>query len=48
MYAVVYIGPNISLEVGVLSRYMLKLGNQNSINTKRVFRYFHGTTYYVI
>ena len=48
MYAMVYIWIDIDDVVGVLSRYMSMLGKENQIDVKRVFRYFHSTTYYAI
>jgi hypothetical protein len=46
MYAMVCTRPDIAHEVGVLSRYMSKLGKENWTKVKRVFRYLHGTTGY--
>jgi hypothetical protein len=46
MYAMVCIGPYIAHAVGVLSRYMSKLGKEHWATVKRVFRYLHGTTGY--
>ena len=48
MYAMVCTRPDISHEVGVLSKYMSKLGKQHWIVIKRVFRNLHGTTNHVI
>ena len=48
MYAMVYARPNIVHAVGVLSRYMSKLGKEHWTVVKRVFRYLHGTTDYAI
>jgi hypothetical protein len=46
MYAMVFTRLDIAHEVGVLSRYMSKLGKENWTTVKRVFRYLHGTTNY--
>jgi hypothetical protein len=46
MYEMVYIRPNISHAVGVLSRYMSKLGKDHWTTVKRVFRYLRGTASY--
>jgi hypothetical protein len=46
MYAMVCTRPNIAHAVGVLSRYMSKLGKEHWITVKRVFMYLHGTTSY--
>jgi hypothetical protein len=46
MYAMVCTRPNIAHAVGVLSRYMSKLGKEHWTVVKRVFRYLHGTTNY--
>ena len=43
MYAMVCTRPDIAHAVGVLSRYMSKLGKEHWTAIKRVFRYFHGT-----
>jgi hypothetical protein len=48
MYAMVYTRPGIAHAVGVLSRYMSKLGKEHWIVVKRVFRYLCGTTDYTI
>jgi hypothetical protein len=48
MYAMVCTRPNISHAVGVLSRYMSKLGKEHWTIVKRVFRYLRGTTDYAI
>ena len=48
MYAMVYTRLNIAHAVGVLIRYMSKLGKDHWIDVKRVFIYFHGTTDYAI
>ena len=44
MYAMVCTRPNISHVVGVLIRYMSKLGKEHRIVIKMVFKYLHGTT----
>ena len=44
MYAMVCTRPDIAHAVGVLSRYMLKLGKEHWTTVKRVFRYLCGTT----
>jgi hypothetical protein len=46
MYAMVCTRPNIAHVVGVLRRYMSKLGKEHWTTIKRVFRYLHGTTSY--
>jgi hypothetical protein len=46
MYSMVYTRPDIAHAVGVLSRYMSKLGKEHWTIVKRVFRYFHGTASY--
>jgi hypothetical protein len=46
MYAMVCTRPNIAHAVGVLSRYMSKLGKEHWTTIKRVFRYLHGTSSY--
>jgi hypothetical protein len=46
MYAMVYTRPNIAHAVGVLSRYMSKIGKEHWTRVKRVFRYLRGTTSY--
>jgi hypothetical protein len=46
MYAMVYTGPDIAHVVGVLSRYMSKLGKEHWTTIKRVFRYLRGTASY--
>jgi hypothetical protein len=43
MYAMVCTRPDIAHTVGVLSRYMSKLGKEHWTTVKRVFRYLHGT-----
>ena len=48
MYAMVCTRPNITHVVGVLSRYMSKLGKEHWTTIKRVFRYLHGTTEHAI
>jgi hypothetical protein len=48
MYAMVCTRSNISHAVGVLSRYMSKLGKEHWTIVKRVFSYLHGTTNYEI
>jgi hypothetical protein len=44
MYAMVCTISDIAHAVGVLSRYMSKLGKEHWTIVKRVFRYFRGTT----
>jgi hypothetical protein len=46
MYAMVCTRPYISHEMGVLSRYMSKLGKEHWTTIKRVFRYLCGTASY--
>jgi hypothetical protein len=46
MYAMVYTRPDIAHAVGVLRRYMSKLGKEHWTTVKRVFRYLRGTTNY--
>ena len=48
MYAMVCTRPNIAHVMGVLSRYMSKLGKEHWTIVKRVFRYLRGTTNYAI
>ena len=48
MYEMICTTPGIAHAVGVLSRYMSKLGKEHWTVVKRVFRYLHGTTYYAI
>ena len=48
MYAMVYSRPDIAHAVGVLSRYMSKLGKEHWTTIKRVFRYLRGTTDHAI
>lgn len=43
MYDMVCTRPNIAYAVGVLSKYMSKLGKEHWTVVKRVFRYLHGT-----
>jgi len=46
LYAMVCIRPDIAHVVGVLSKFMSKLGKENWIVVKRVFRYLRGTSDY--
>lgn len=46
MYAMVCTRPDIPHAVGVLSRFMSKLGKENWKTVKQVFRYLHGTSDY--
>jgi hypothetical protein len=46
MYAMVCTRPDIAHAVGVLSRYMSKLGKEHWTIVKRVFRYLRGTASY--
>ena len=46
MYAMVCTRPDITHAVGVLSRFMSKLGKEHWIPVKRVFRYLRGTSDY--
>jgi hypothetical protein len=46
LYAMVCTRLNITHAVGVLSRYMSKLGKEHWTTVKRVFRYLRGTTSY--
>jgi hypothetical protein len=46
MYEMVYTRPDIAHAMGLLSRYMSKLGKENWTTVKRVFRYLYGTTSY--
>ena len=48
MYAMVYTILYIAHAVGVLRRYMSKIGKEHWVVVKRVFRYLHGTTDYAI
>ena len=48
MYAMVCSRPNISYAVGVLRKYMSKLGNEHWTVVKSVFRYLRGTTDHAI
>ena len=44
MYAMVCTKPNIAHAMGVLRRYMSKLGKEHWTYVKRVFKYLRGTT----
>ena len=46
MYAMVYTSPDIAHAVGVLSRFMSKLGKEHWTTVKQVFRYLRGTSDY--
>ena len=46
MYAMAYTILDIAHAVGVLSRYMSKLGKEHWTSIKRVFRYLRGTASY--
>ena len=46
MYAMVCTRPNIAHAVGVLSRFMSKLGKEHWTAVKQVFRYLRGTSVY--
>jgi hypothetical protein len=46
MYAMVYIRPYIAHAMGVLNKYMSKLGKDQWTTIKRVFRYLCGATSY--
>eukprot|EP00253_Pinus_taeda_P032716 PITA_32716 len=46
MYAMVCTRPYIAHAVGVLSRFMSKLGKEHWTTVKQVFRYLHGTSDY--
>ena len=46
MYVMVCTRPDIAHAVGVLSRFMSKLGREHWTIVKRVFRYLHGTSDY--
>jgi hypothetical protein len=46
MYATNYTRMDIAHAVGVLSRYISKLGKEHWTTVKRVFRYLHGTSSY--
>ena len=46
MYAMVYTRPDISHEVGVLSRFMSKPGKEHWTTVKWVFKYLCGTSDY--
>jgi hypothetical protein len=48
MYAMVSTRPNISHEVGVVSRYMENLGKEHWATMKWVLRYLRGTSDYCI
>ena len=43
MYVMVCTRPDIAHAVGVLRKYMSKLGKKQWTSIKRVFRYLHGT-----
>jgi len=46
MYAMVCTRPDIAHTVGVLSKFMSKLGKEHWTTVKQVFRYLHGTSDY--
>ena len=46
MYAMVYTRPDIAHAVGVLSKFMSKLGKKHWTTMKQVFRYLRGTNDY--
>jgi len=46
MYAMVCIRPNIAHAVGVLSRFMSKLGKERWTVVKQAFKYLRGTSDY--
>jgi hypothetical protein len=46
MYEMVCTRPNIAHEMGVLSRYMSKLGKEHWTTIKRIFKSMCGTTSY--
>ena len=46
MYAMVCTRPDIAHAVGVLSRFMSKLGKEHWTAVKRIFRYLRGTSDY--
>eukprot|EP00253_Pinus_taeda_P019768 PITA_19768 len=46
IYAMVYSRPDIAHAVGVLSRFMSKLGKEHWTTVKQVFRYLRGTSDY--
>ena len=48
MYAIVCTRPDIAHAVGVLSRFMSKIGKEHWITVKRVFRYLRGTSDYAL
>jgi hypothetical protein len=43
LHVVVYTRPDITHLVGVLSRYVSKLGKEHWTTVKSIFRYLHGT-----
>ena len=46
MYEMVFNIPYITHGVGLLARFMSKLGNEHSTIVKQVFKYFCGTSVY--
>lgn len=48
MYAMVCTRPDIAHAVGVLRRYMSKLGNEHWTTVKRVFKYLRGISDHAI
>eukprot|EP00253_Pinus_taeda_P026063 PITA_26063 len=48
MYVMAYTRPDIAHAVVVLSRFMSKLGKEHWTIVKRVLKYLHGTSYYVL
>jgi len=46
MYVMVYTRPQIAHEMGVLRRFMSKLGKEHWTTVKQVFRYLRGTSDY--
>jgi hypothetical protein len=46
MYAMIYTIPDIAHAVGVLRKYMSKLGKEHWTTIKRVFKYLCGTYSY--
>jgi hypothetical protein len=46
MFEMVCTRPNIAHEVGILSKYMSKLGKEHWTTIKRIFRYLCGTSSY--
>jgi hypothetical protein len=48
MYATIYTRLDISHAMGVLSGYMSNLEKKHWTTRKRIFRYFHGTSKYMI